>query len=65
MWFEEFLTELFVRGASDWFREHSVDALLPVPLYPVKQRERGFNQAERLARRLGRGASMFRCETIF
>ncbi|HEY0548498.1 MAG TPA: ComF family protein [Verrucomicrobiae bacterium] len=53
MWFEEFLTELFVRGASDWFREHAVDALVPVPLYPVKQRERGFNQAERLARRLG------------
>jgi len=53
MWFEEFLTELFVPGASDWFREHPVDALLPVPLYPVKQRERGFNQAERLARRLG------------
>ena len=53
MWFEEFLAELFVRGASDWFGEHSVDALLPVPLYPVKQRERGFNQAERLARRLG------------
>ncbi len=53
MWFEEFLTELFVKGASDWFGEHSVDALLPVPLFPVKQRERGFNQAERLARRLG------------
>ena len=52
MWFEEFLAELFVQGAGDWFREHPVDALLPVPLYPVKQRERGFNQAERLARRL-------------
>ena len=52
LWFEEFLTELFVRGARDWFRENKVDALLPVPLFPVKQRERGFNQAERLARRL-------------
>jgi len=28
--------------------------LLPVPLFPVKQRERGFNQAGRLAYRLGR-----------
>lgn len=52
LWYEEFLTELFVRGARDWFRENRVDALLPVPLFPVKQRERGFNQAERLARRL-------------
>ena len=53
LWFEEFLSELFVRGACDWLREEPCDALLPVPLFPVKQRERGFNQAERLARRLG------------
>jgi len=53
LWFEDFLGELFVRGASDWFRQEPCEALLPVPLYPVKQRERGFNQAERLARRLG------------
>lgn len=52
LWFEEFLTELFVHGSIDWFRENEIDALLPVPLFPVKQRERGFNQAERLARRL-------------
>ena len=26
--------------------------IVPVPLHPVKQREREFNQAERLARRL-------------
>jgi len=32
--------------AADW------DFLVPVPLHPVKQREREFNQAERLARRL-------------
>ena len=53
MWFEEVLAELFLHGARDWFREQPAAALLPVPLYPVKQRERGFNQAERLARRLG------------
>ena len=52
MWYEDFLAELFIRGARDWFRERPVAALLPVPLFPVKQRERGFNQAERLARRL-------------
>jgi competence protein ComFC len=53
LWFEEFLADLFLRGANDWFRERSPDALVPVPLFPVKERERGFNQAERLARRLG------------
>lgn len=31
-----------------------VDALVPVPLYPRRQRERGYNQAELLARELGR-----------
>lgn len=53
LWFEEFLAELFIRGARDWFSERHVDALVPVPLFPVKERERGFNQAGRLARRLG------------
>lgn len=31
-----------------------VDALVPVPLFPARQRARGFNQAELLARELGR-----------
>ena len=31
-----------------------VDAIVPVPLHPVKQREREFNQAELLARQLSR-----------
>lgn len=30
------------------------DALIPVPLYAVKKRKRGFNQAEILAKKLGR-----------
>jgi ComF family protein len=58
IWFEEFLADLFVRGARDWFNEHAVDGLLPVPLFGVKERERGFNQAERLARRLGEGVKV-------
>jgi len=33
-------------------RQQHWDGIVPVPLYPAKQRERGFNQAERLARRL-------------
>ena len=52
MWYEDFLAEILTGGAREWFLQHAVDALVPVPLHPVKQRERGFNQAERLARRL-------------
>jgi ComF family protein len=30
-----------------------MDLLVPVPIHPARRRERGFNQSERLARRLG------------
>ncbi len=68
LWFEPFLADLLISRAcgssvvaqpvtggsfsmgvlspGDW------DWLLPIPLHPMKQREREFNQAERLARRL-------------
>jgi ComF family protein len=32
----------------------AVDVIAPVPLHPTRRRERGFNQAELLARRCGR-----------
>jgi competence protein ComFC len=34
-------------------RERRFDAIVPVPLHPARQRERGFNQAGLLAERLG------------
>lgn len=34
------------------------DALVPVPLHPARQRERGFNQSELLARQLSRRAGI-------
>jgi competence protein ComFC len=34
-------------------RERRFDAIVPVPLHPARQRERGFNQAALLAERLG------------
>lgn len=34
------------------------DCLVPVPLHPARQRERGFNQAEVLARLLGRQSGL-------
>jgi len=34
------------------------DVIVPVPLYPDRQRERGYNQAALLAHRLGRAAGL-------
>ncbi len=52
LWFEPFLTELLVRQALPALREEKPAGIVPVPLHPVKQREREFNQAERLAKPL-------------
>ncbi len=38
-----------IREAKPALSEQHWDFIVPVPLYPVKQREREFNQAERLA----------------
>ena len=52
----------YLRHLTDWLiaagRTHvdwlTVDAIVPVPLHPVKQRDREFNQAELLAQQLSR-----------
>jgi competence protein ComFC len=54
LWFEPFLGRLLVEGAGPALTAAGCDVLVPVPLHPVKRREREFNQAERLARWLGR-----------
>jgi ComF family protein len=56
LWFEPFLGGLLARQAAPVLAAEGWDLLVPVPLHPVKFREREFNQAERLARRLA-GAS--------
>ena len=53
LWFEDFLAGLLLREAVPALRGRDWDLIVPVPLHPLKQREREFNQAERLARRLG------------
>jgi competence protein ComFC len=53
LWFEPFLAGLFIRAAKPVLTEANWDMIVPVPLHPSKQREREFNQAERLADRLG------------
>ena len=53
LWFENFLAGLFLREAVPALRGQNWNMIVPVPLHPVRQREREFNQAERLAAHLG------------
>jgi len=52
MWFEPFLADLLIREAKPVLDEEKWDFIVPVPLHPLKQREREFNQAVRLSSRL-------------
>jgi len=52
-WLEPFFREIWVPAAVQDLASERWDGLVPVPLHPVKEREREFNQAERLARLLG------------
>ena len=53
MWFEPFLAGLLARRAVPHLLSEKWDLIVPIPLHSTKQREREFNQAERLATRLG------------
>src|SRR5262249_35424714 len=53
LWFEPFLAGLLIEQSRAELLQSRWDWIVPVPLHPTKQREREFNQAERLARRLG------------
>ena len=52
LWFEPFLADLLLRETVPALRGKDWDLIVPVPLHSLKQREREFNQAERLAARL-------------
>ncbi len=51
-WLEPLFTQLWLPVAIPDLAPHSWTGIVPVPLHPVRQREREFNQAERLARLL-------------
>ena len=53
LWFEPFLADLLIGRAGPELAREPWDLIVPIPLHPRKQREREFNQAERLADRLG------------
>ena len=40
------------RSYEAWIRRQNIDAIVPVPMYPAKQRLRGYNQAECFGREL-------------
>ncbi len=52
IWFEPFLAGLLVREAKPALLDGGWNCLVPVPLHPVRQAEREFNQAEHLVRHL-------------
>ncbi len=49
LWFENFLAGLFLREALPALRGQGWNLVVPVPLHSLRQREREFNQAGRLA----------------
>ncbi len=57
-WFEPFLASLFLVRAKPQLLEENWDWIVPVPLHPAKQREREFNQAEVLAKHLGKAINL-------
>jgi ComF family protein len=58
LWFEPFLADLLARQAKPALAKEQWDLIAPVPLHPLKMRQREFNQAERLARCLGRALDL-------
>lgn len=58
LWFEPFLGDLLARQAKPALAGEPWDLIVPVPLHPLKIRQREFNQAERLARCLGRALGL-------
>jgi competence protein ComFC len=58
LWFEVFLADLLVQQAAPQLAPKDWDLLVPVPLHPTKQRQREFNQSERLGRRLSRATGI-------
>jgi len=58
LWFEPFLADLLITRAMPELAKSEWNWIVPVPLHPARQREREFNQAERLARRLGKATNI-------
>ena len=58
IWFQEFFAGLLIREAAPVLANGKWDYLIPVPLHPLKLREREFNQAALLAQPLARATKI-------
>ncbi len=58
LWLEPLFDRLLRESAFGQIRAWRGDCLVPVPLHPVRFRERGFNQAETLCRNLSRDTGL-------
>jgi len=58
LWLEPFLARLFVEAAAPELERDDWNLVVPVPLHPLKEREREFNQAEHLARHLAEAMAL-------
>ncbi len=58
MYFGPHLVDWLQIAARRWIDWREVDAIVPVPLHPRKQRQREFNQAEYLADALGKALNI-------
>ena len=52
--YADFYIEEILKHYGTWIESLQVDAIIPVPLHRSKQRSRGFNQAELLAKGIGK-----------
>ena len=52
------LGRLMAEAAEGLFDLRQFDLVIPVPLHPARERERGFNQAALLARKVGRACGL-------
>jgi ComF family protein len=58
LWFEPLFEQLLHEYAAPKIRSTEWDWIVPVPLHPVKEREREFNQAARIAHLLSRATGI-------
>lgn len=49
-----FFGRMVERVHGRWIQEHGITCIVPVPMYPGKERKRGYNQASLLAREISK-----------
>jgi competence protein ComFC len=65
VWVGDLLSDFLTQGLRDpRLNGCSFDAVVPVPLHPLRRREREFNQAEVLSRELTRKSKLAFCEAL-